>query len=191
MPGMRTLRPALLLLLVAACGPAPTEPQKCDAANCAGCCDAAGLCDAPSTQFCGAAGSTCSACALTATCQFGQCTPTNTCRPTSCAAEGKNCGMVLDGCGGTLTCGACEVAGESCGAGGQLNVCGARCVGTCPASYACDAQGVCAGGNPTGLVLDVPVPPEHLVSGVVHRNGVSPTITGCNGPSSTAAAVAS
>jgi hypothetical protein len=45
------------------------------------------------------------------------------CTPMSCAAQGKNCGSVSDGCGGTLTCGSCT-SPESCGGGGVANVCG-------------------------------------------------------------------
>jgi hypothetical protein len=48
------------------------------------------------------------------------------CRATTCQAEGKTCGTIVDRCGGTLQCGSCA-AGETCGAGGA-NVCG---VGSC------------------------------------------------------------
>jgi hypothetical protein len=48
-----------------------------------------------------------------------------TCTPTTCAATGKNCGTIADGCGGTLTCGTC-VQPEWCGGGGA-NVCGWTC----------------------------------------------------------------
>jgi hypothetical protein len=48
------------------------------------------------------------------------------CRAVTCQSEGKNCGTLPDGCGGTLECGSCA-AGETCGAGGA-NVCG---VGSC------------------------------------------------------------
>jgi hypothetical protein len=41
-----------------------------------------------------------------------------TCTPTTCAAQGKNCGTIADGCGGTLSCGTCA-AGQTCSA----NVC--------------------------------------------------------------------
>ncbi len=49
------------------------------------------------------------------------------CTPTTCAADGKNCGTVPDGCDGSLSCGACTL-GQTCGAGGVSNVCG---VGAC------------------------------------------------------------
>jgi hypothetical protein len=42
---------------------------------------------------------------------------------TTCAAEGANCGMIADGCGGTLDCGTCTLP-QTCGGGGTPNVCG-------------------------------------------------------------------
>lgn len=58
------------------------------------------------------------------------------CAPTTCEAQGKNCGVIPDGCGGSLGCGGCPV-GQACGGGGVANVCGAgRCL---PAT--CAAQG--------------------------------------------------
>ena len=45
------------------------------------------------------------------------------CVPTTCAELGDNCGMVSDGCGGTLDCGTCS-GGQTCGGGGTPNVCG-------------------------------------------------------------------
>jgi len=50
------------------------------------------------------------------------------CVPTSCAALGKNCGSIADGCGGTLTCGTCT-APQTCGGGGVANVCGVGITG--------------------------------------------------------------
>ncbi|HSV09001.1 MAG TPA: hypothetical protein VLI07_20970, partial [Candidatus Binatus sp.] len=44
------------------------------------------------------------------------------CTPTTCAAQGKNCGTIPDGCGGTLTCGVCT-APQTCGGAGVANVC--------------------------------------------------------------------
>jgi hypothetical protein len=51
------------------------------------------------------------------------------------------------------------------GAGGIKTPC------LCPAGYACDDSGVCAGGKPMGLVLDVVA---YTVSGSVTLNGASP-----------------
>ncbi len=45
------------------------------------------------------------------------------CTATTCAAEGKDCGSISDGCGGTLGCGSCT-APQTCGGGGTANVCG-------------------------------------------------------------------
>jgi hypothetical protein len=45
------------------------------------------------------------------------------CTPTTCSAQGKNCGSIADGCGGTLTCGSCT-SPQTCGGGGTANVCG-------------------------------------------------------------------
>jgi hypothetical protein len=52
------------------------------------------------------------------------------CSPTTCAAQGKNCGNISDGCGGTLTCGACGEA-QTCGGSGVPNVCGTPACTTC------------------------------------------------------------
>jgi hypothetical protein len=56
-------------------------------------------------------------------------TTTTTCTPTTCSAQGKNCGSVADGCGGTLTCGTCT-APLTCGGGATANVCGAPLLGS-------------------------------------------------------------
>lgn len=45
------------------------------------------------------------------------------CVPTTCAAEGANCGSIPDGCGGTLSCGTCTLP-ASCGGAGIPNQCG-------------------------------------------------------------------
>jgi len=45
------------------------------------------------------------------------------CVPTTCAAQGDNCGSIADGCGGTLSCGSCT-APATCGGAGNANVCG-------------------------------------------------------------------
>jgi hypothetical protein len=45
------------------------------------------------------------------------------CRPSTCPALGKDCGMLSDGCNGTLSCGDCTRP-LRCGGGGVPNVCG-------------------------------------------------------------------
>ena len=54
------------------------------------------------------------------------------CQPLTCAGQGWNCGVTIDGCGGVLRCGTCP-EGEACGGTGVPNVCGpASCTpGTC------------------------------------------------------------
>jgi hypothetical protein len=53
-------------------------------------------------------------------CGNGEC-----CTPTTCAKQGKTCGALADGCGGTLQCGSCA-APQTCGGGnpGTPGVCG-------------------------------------------------------------------
>lgn len=48
------------------------------------------------------------------------------CLQTSCEVQGKNCGVIPDGCGGSLSCGVCRGL-ETCGWGGRPNVCGDTC----------------------------------------------------------------
>jgi hypothetical protein len=66
------------------------------------------------------------------------------CVPTTCAAGGKTCGSIDDGCGTVLVCGTCT-GPETCGGGGTANVCGA---GTCSPTT-CAAQ-----GKNCGLISD-------------------------------------
>ena len=69
--------------------------------------------------------------------------PPPTCAPITCAALGKNCGSLSDGCGGTLNCGTCG-GSQTCGGGGKANVCG-PCLPT-----TCADQGKTCGGIPDG-----------------------------------------
>ena len=45
------------------------------------------------------------------------------CVPTTCEAQGANCGSISDSRGSTLSCGSCTEP-QTCGGGGQPNVCG-------------------------------------------------------------------
>jgi hypothetical protein len=95
-------------------------------------------------------------------------TGTTSCAPTTCAAQGKNCGTIADDCGGQLRCGP-----DSCGAGFSCteNVCRcpdgtAVCEGICcqdgevcqnGTGPCCTAQGqtaACAGQECVGSATD-------------------------------------
>ena len=117
---------------------------------------------------------------MTAECQaICAANPTDpVCRPacstqTSCSLQSKTCGAIPDGCGGMLECGTCG-SWLTCGGGGTANVCGASCGAGCPSGYSCDGRGVCTGGTPTGLILDVKTV---TVAGTVTLNGAAPTST--------------
>jgi hypothetical protein len=73
--------------------------------------------------------------------------PPPACQPTTCAAAGAECGLLGDGCGGTLQCGTCP-QGETCGGGGTANVCGA------PPPPACEPTTCEAAGAECGLLGD-------------------------------------
>jgi hypothetical protein len=99
-------------------------PTTCSAAgaNCGQIADGCGglidcgACPAPDT--CGGGG-TANVCGTPATApDAGQ-----VCTPTTCAQRGATCGVIPDGCGGVLDCGACP-APDTCGGGGTANVCG-------------------------------------------------------------------
>lgn len=107
------------------------------------------------------------------------------CAVQTCESLEVNCGVVSDGCGGTLQCGTCE-SGTSCGGGGVPNVCGSSlcyrktcadlvatcgaaedgCGGTldcgeCPAGQACGANGV---PNACGAISCDGAPPTCALS---------------------------
>ncbi len=68
------------------------------------------------------------------------------CVPTTCAAQGKECGTMPDGCGGQISCGTCSGA-LTCGGGGVANVCG---TGTICTPTTCTAEGKNCGGISDG-----------------------------------------
>jgi hypothetical protein len=62
---------------------------------------------------------------------IGPCQGGAGCCPRTCLEQNADCGMVSDGCGNILDCGACP-PGETCGGGGQPGACGSMCLGkTC------------------------------------------------------------
>src|SRR5207249_1775959 len=64
------------------------------------------------------------------------------CTPTTCAAQGKDCGSISNGCGVMISCGTCA-APQMCGGAGTANVCG--CSGGGGADNDFDGYTVCAG----------------------------------------------
>jgi hypothetical protein len=68
------------------------------------------------------------------------------CTPTTCAAEGAQCGHISDQCGGTLACGDCP-APQTCGGGtpGVPNVCGCTPQTSCPADACGTVDDGCGG----------------------------------------------
>jgi phosphatidylinositol-3-phosphatase len=81
------------------------------------------------------------------------------CTPTTCAAQGKTCGNIPDGCGGLVGCGSCT-SPLSCGGGGAPNVCGASAIAwraTATKSY----------GSRSTRTLTVPAPSGTQVGDVL------------------------
>jgi len=106
--------------------------------------------------------------------------PPAPCTPTTCAAQGKNCGTIPDGCGGTLTCGVCT-APLTCGGGGVANVCGTGAPAPVTAALTLTATGRAGetvSSTPAGL--SVPVGTTGSASFAV---GTSITLRATNGRS--------
>lgn len=154
---------------------APAASTECSPDNCGGCCDSNGVCQpGDAVAVCGGAGLACDVCVGSQVCSAGRCGDgtgagggsggggggAGMCTPTTCAALGKNCGAVADGCGGMLACGTCS---------------GAMCAMTCPAGFSCNAAGACAGGSASSLALDVKTV---RVAGNVTINGAAPVNLG-------------
>jgi len=113
--------------------------------------------------FTATTGPTCSLSSVVITAAYGGVSQQNalffntaTCSPTTCLAQGKNCGTIADGCGGTLTCGSCT-APQTCGGGGVANVCGG---GTTASTAqltlsATGRSGESVSSSPAGLTVNV------------------------------------
>lgn len=121
----------------------------CGGLNCCGDCTSPYLCHAVTRNRCDVPASVA--------------TDAGACVPRTCASLGATCGEPSDGCGGTLSCGACT-APEECGGGGTYR-CGA------PLEAECGAIGVAGqvfscGGCPAGTTCGG--------GGVPYRCGVGP-----------------
>ncbi len=114
------------------------------------------------------------------------------CTVTTCAAQGKNCGSISDGCGGVLDCGSCT-SPECCGCAptgtvGVPNVCssgstpGSGLSSVCIAGSQgclCDSRGTCA----PGLTCDTTKNPTVCCSsgGDCTLPTTTPTVATCTG----------
>lgn len=116
-------------------------------------------------------------------CTGNACKDAGSCTPTSCAAQGKTCGSISDGCGGTLACGTCAT-GQTCS---SSNVCQASttscspsvssyALGKCGATavhggtlYSCISQAMGVNGEPAGCgtpgVYCSVIPPDNAAWG--------------------------
>jgi hypothetical protein len=103
-------------------------------------CEDAGVRCGPIDDGCGGV-STCGTCPAPTTCggggfpgRCGSSVCGIPCIPTSCRAQGAECGIMGDGCGAIINCGSC-FPGDTCGGGGVPQQCGratdAGC-GVCP-----------------------------------------------------------
>jgi hypothetical protein len=113
--------------------------------------------------FTATTGPTCSLSSVVITATYGGVSKQNalffntaTCSPTTCQAQGTNCGTISDGCGGTLTCGTCTAPQTCCG-GGVANVCGG---GTTASTAqltlsATGRSGESVSSSPVGLTVNV------------------------------------
>jgi len=80
--------------------------------------------------------------------------PPPPCTPTTCAAQGKNCGTIPDGCGGTLTCGVCT-APQTCGGAAVANVCAVPLPAATLTLTASGRAGETISSTPAGLSVRV------------------------------------
>lgn len=143
------------------CVDGQTDPANCGACGVVcpagqACCAGACVNTRDDETNCGACGNVCT---LPQTCGGSGTPGVCGCTPTTCEAEGKNCGQIPDACGNTLACGECTESRQTCGGGGTPNVCGCLadgvefayegscdpcCSGDC--CYAAPGIRVCAGG---------------------------------------------
>ncbi|WP_407755796.1 hypothetical protein [Archangium sp.] len=85
----------------------------------------------------------CGTCTAPQTCGGGGTPNVCGCTPTTCAASGASCGVIPDGCGGTIDCGPCGPqcgngrleTGEQCDDGNTVN--GDYCDATCQIEAVC------------------------------------------------------
>jgi len=133
--------------LPACSGTTLTNCRKCSCGDNGGACSGGtAVCETDSSNVLFGACEQCTA--ASNTCGGGTCEQSSTpaqddicnCTPLSACPAGDNCGTVSNGCGGTVTCGACT-APQTCGGGSpsKANVCGCTPLTACPAGDTCGA----------------------------------------------------
>jgi hypothetical protein len=137
------------------------NPPSCKAKTCSD--YPAGTCGKQS-DGCGGVTADCMTCPSGQTCGAGgpsTCGTSGTCTPKTCATLGAECGTLPDGCGGTVTCPACQQG--TCGGGGVAYRCGSP---SCTPS-SCAAQGLECGktGDGCGNVIECAACPEGTTCG--------------------------
>ena len=124
-------------------------------------------CQQATGQYCGKIGDgcgktiDCGACPAGATCGAGGIAgvcarPTTSCQPLACVQTGgQYCGVVGDGCGKAMDCGACP-AGQTCGGAGTPGVCGVPPSSTCTPIACTQPSGKYCGmvGDGCGRTID-------------------------------------
>ena len=167
----------LLMGFLGACG--QTGRPACDATNCSsGCCDARGLCQPGTSNFaCGKSGLQCSACEA-GTCRLGVCETGgfggnaaggNAAGGNAAggnAAGGNAAGGNAAGgnAAGGNAAGGNAAGGNAAGgnaAGGNAAGGSAVCAPACPPGFTCN-NGVCSGGNLSGVALNIATAPLTL-----------------------------
>ena len=78
----------------------------------------------------------------------------------------SGCGSQGAGCTSSTCC-----SGLECDSSGTCQPPPPACANDCPTGYSCNAQAVCAGGDPTQLVFNVITPQQVTVSGQITHNG--------------------
>jgi hypothetical protein len=146
-------------------------------------------CQQPGGQYCGRVGDRCGmtidcgSCAGSETCGGGGVSglcgaPGGMCHPLACQQPGGlYCGMIGDGCGATIDCGACA-AGATCGGAGTANVCGPQ-GGACQPIACQQASGQYCGqvGDGCGRTIDCGACPVGQMCGGGGVPGVCATAT--------------
>ncbi len=141
---------------------------------CPGCCDGSGACqDGDRNAACGPNGGVCEICTAPQACGGGGNAGVCGCTATTCAAEGKDCGQIDDGCGVMLDCGSC---------GGSTPICINNVCTACTSHDQCGAGKICNAGSCTACTVTCDAA-DHTCSGTALQTalGNGGTVVVCPG----------